>query len=63
MIHVVAIVTTKPVKRDQLLKAFIAVLPLIKAEKGKAEKGRQKREGRKGLCQNLHSACKTRYFF
>lgn len=34
MIHVVAIITAKPGKRDELLKAFSDVLPQVHAETG-----------------------------
>lgn len=34
MIHVVAIITAKPGKRDELLEAFSKVVPLVHEEKG-----------------------------
>ena len=34
MIHVVAIITAQPGKREELLKAFTAVLPEVHAETG-----------------------------
>lgn len=34
MIHVVAIITAQPGKRDELLKAFIDVVPTVHKEKG-----------------------------
>jgi quinol monooxygenase YgiN len=39
MIHVVAIVTAKPGKREQILKAIRANLPAVRAEKGCIEYG------------------------
>lgn len=34
MIHVVAILTTKPGKRDEVLAAFSKIVPLVHAESG-----------------------------
>ena len=39
MIHVVAIVTAKPGKREEILKHFRANVPAVKAEKGCIEYG------------------------
>ncbi|MGH8248374.1 MAG: putative quinol monooxygenase [Gammaproteobacteria bacterium] len=39
MIHVVAIVTAKPGKREEILKAIRANLPAVRAEKGCIEYG------------------------
>jgi quinol monooxygenase YgiN len=39
MIRVVAIVTAKPGKREELLAAFRAVVPLVHAERGCVEYG------------------------
>jgi quinol monooxygenase YgiN len=39
MIHVVAIITTKPGKRDEILGHFRANVPAVKAEKGCIEYG------------------------
>ena len=39
MIHVVAIITAKPGKRAQVLKAFNANVPNVRAEKGCIEYG------------------------
>jgi quinol monooxygenase YgiN len=39
MIHVVAIITAKPGKRDEVLAAFRANMPAVHAEKGCVEYG------------------------
>ena len=39
MIHVVAVVTAKPGKREEILKHFRANVPAVKAEKGCIEYG------------------------
>ena len=39
MIHVVAIITTKPGKREEVLKHFRANMPAVRAEKGCIEYG------------------------
>ena len=39
MIHVIAIVTTKPGQRDRVLEAFRANVPAVKAEQGCIEYG------------------------
>ncbi|SRR5712692_9019975 len=39
MIHVVAVITTKPGKREQVLQAFRANVPAVRAEKGCIEYG------------------------
>ena len=39
MIHVVAVLTAKPGKRDEVLKAFRANVPNVKAENGCIEYG------------------------
>ena len=39
MIHVIAIITTKPGKRDEVLGHFRANVPAVKAEKGCIEYG------------------------
>ena len=39
MIHVVAVLTAKPGKRDEVLKAFRANVPNVRAEKGCIEYG------------------------
>ena len=39
MIHVVAIITTKPGKRAEVLEAFHANIPAVRAEKGCVEYG------------------------
>ena len=39
MIHVVAVITTKPGMRDSVLQAFRANTPAVKAEKGCIEYG------------------------
>ena len=39
MIHVIAIITTKPGQRDSVLKAFHANIPAVHAEKGCIEYG------------------------
>ena len=39
MIHVVAVVTAKPGKREEVLKHFRANVPAVKAEKGCIEYG------------------------
>jgi quinol monooxygenase YgiN len=39
MIHVLAIITTKPGKRDEVLAAFRANMPAVHAEKGCIEYG------------------------
>ena len=39
MIHVVAIITTKPGKREEVLAAFRANMPAVHAEKGCVEYG------------------------
>ncbi|BAT59871.1 putative quinol monooxygenase YgiN [Variibacter gotjawalensis] len=39
MIHVIAIITTKPGQRDTVLKAFNANVPAVHAEKGCIEYG------------------------
>ncbi|MBN9538677.1 MAG: antibiotic biosynthesis monooxygenase [Reyranella sp.] len=39
MIHVLAIITTKPGKRDEVLAHFRANVPAVKAEKGCIEYG------------------------
>ena len=39
MIHVVAILTTKPGMREQVLKHFLANVPAVRAEKGCIEYG------------------------
>ena len=39
MIHVVAVVTAKPGKREEILKHFHANVPAVKAEKGCIEYG------------------------
>ena len=39
MIHVVAIITAKPGKRDQLLKIFRGIIPTVLAEDGCIEYG------------------------
>jgi len=39
MIHVVALVTAKPGKREEILKHFRANVPAVKAEKGCIEYG------------------------
>ncbi len=37
MIHVVAMITAQPGKRDELLEAFLQVVPLVHEEKGCVE--------------------------
>ena len=37
MIHIVAVITAHPGKRDELLEAFCQVLPLVHKEKGCVE--------------------------
>jgi len=37
VIHVIAIITAKPGKRSELLKAFSEIVPLVHAEKGCVE--------------------------
>ena len=39
MIHVVAIITTKPGKRDAVLAEFRAIVPAVRAEEGCIEYG------------------------
>lgn len=39
MIHVVAIITTKPGKRDEVLSAFNAIVPTVLEEEGCIEYG------------------------
>ena len=39
MIHVIAVLTAKPGKRDEVLKAFRANVPNVRAEKGCIEYG------------------------
>jgi quinol monooxygenase YgiN len=39
MIHVIAVLTTKPGKRDEVLKHFRANVPAVRAEKGCIEYG------------------------
>jgi quinol monooxygenase YgiN len=39
MIHVIAVITAKPGKRDAILQAFRANVPAVKAEKGCIEYG------------------------
>jgi quinol monooxygenase YgiN len=39
MIHVIAIITAKPGKRSEVLEAFHANVPAVKAEKGCVEYG------------------------
>jgi quinol monooxygenase YgiN len=39
MLHVVAVITAKPGKRAELLAAFKAILPAVRAEKGCIEYG------------------------
>src|SRR2546421_10338931 len=39
MIHVIAIITAKPGKRDEVLKHFRANVPAVRAEKGCIEYG------------------------
>ncbi len=39
MIHVIAIITAKPGKRDEILKSFKANVPAVHAEKGCIEYG------------------------
>jgi len=39
MIHVVAVITAKPGKREDILKAFRANVPAVRAEKGCVEYG------------------------
>ena len=39
MIHVVAIITTKPGKRDEVLSAFREITPAVHAEEGCIEYG------------------------
>ncbi len=39
MIHVIAVLTTKPGKRDEVLKLFRANVPAVRAEKGCIEYG------------------------
>ena len=39
MIHVIAVVTTKPGKREEVLKHFRANVPAVRAEKGCIEYG------------------------
>ena len=39
MIHVVAVITSKPGKREQILQAFRANVPAVRAEKGCIEYG------------------------
>jgi len=39
MIHVVAVLTTKPGMREQVLKHFLANVPAVRAEKGCIEYG------------------------
>ncbi|HUQ24744.1 MAG TPA: putative quinol monooxygenase [Burkholderiales bacterium] len=39
MIHVVAVITAKPGKRDEILKHFRANVPAVRAEKGCIEYG------------------------
>jgi quinol monooxygenase YgiN len=39
MIHVVAVLTTKPGKREEVLKHFLANVPAVRAEQGCIEYG------------------------
>ena len=39
MIHVIAVITAKPGKREEILKAFRANVPNVRAEKGCIEYG------------------------
>ena len=39
MIHVIAVITAKPGKREEILQAFRANVPAVKAEKGCIEYG------------------------
>jgi quinol monooxygenase YgiN len=39
MIHVIAVITTKPGKREEVLKHFRANVPAVRAEKGCIEYG------------------------
>jgi len=39
MIHVLAIITTKPRKREEVLAAFRAIVPLVRKEEGCIEYG------------------------
>ena len=39
MIHVIAVITAKPGKRDEVLKLFRANVPAVRAEKGCIEYG------------------------
>ena len=49
MIHVLAIITAKPGKRDEILGHFRANVPAVKAEKGCIEYGAADRCRRHGL--------------
>ena len=51
MIHVIAIITAKPGKRDEILKNFKANVPAVHAEKGCIEVRRHGRHRRRPVRQ------------